>query len=78
MNLKREAMHKKDNEAMVAAWIKRGAAMDAVKERALETYDYRANRAHVNALLELAYQYRTPRMSSGLVEKRRLFEKAWS
>ena len=71
-------MYRKDNEAMVEAWIKRDALLQEKKLEALQAYDYPANLAQVNALLELAYLYRTPRTGSGLVEMRRLFEKAWS
>ena len=70
-------MDPKTNQAMVAAWIQRKAAMDALKTKALAAYDYQANLPQVNALLELAYQKHTTRMSSGLVEMRRLYERAW-
>jgi len=69
---------RKTTEAMVEMWVKRGEALDAIKARALHDYNCQANQAQVEALLELAFQYRTPRYTSGLVEMRRLFEKAWS
>jgi hypothetical protein len=68
----------KSTEQMVTMWCKRGAAMDTIRARQLAEYDHRANLEQIDALLELAVKHRTPRKTSGLVEMRRLFEKAWS
>ena len=67
---------KKDTEAMVRAWVKTGKALDEYKRRSLENQDYQEDK--IGALPDLALKYRTPRMTSGLVEMRRWFEKAWS
>ena len=65
-------------KAMVAMWAKRGAAIDARRATELAEYEYADNYEVIDGLLNLAFQHRRPRSSSGLVEMRRLFEKAWA
>ena len=64
-------------KAMVAMWVKRGSAIDAMRNLELANYDPEANRKKIDALLDIGFKNRIPRMTSGLAEMRRLFEKAW-
>jgi hypothetical protein len=59
----------------VTAWKKADIALQKVRRRDLQEFNYIERRDSILGLLELAYQFRSPRFSSGLVEMQRLFRK---
>ncbi len=59
----------------VAAWDRAGSHLSVIKRKELQKADYYLkNRATLNGMLSYAFEHRTIRQSSGLVEQQRLFK----
>ena len=56
-------------------WKRAGVALEEIKRRELQAFDYAANQGLVDAMLRWACQHQRPRASTGLIEQQRLFMK---
>jgi len=56
-------------------WKRAGPALEEIKRRELQAFDYAANQELVDAMLRWACEYPRPRASTGLIEQQRLFMK---
>jgi len=65
----------KQTEKWVKTWERAGIALDEIKRRELQSYDYEKNRKIVDEMLQWAHDHRKIRLTSGLVEQQRLFMK---
>lgn len=71
-------MKKTDNDVVtrwVRTWQQAGAALQQIKRQELQSYDYVKNLSIIDDMLQWAYEHRTPRLTSGLVEQQRWFMK---
>lgn len=59
----------------VATWAKAGPALEEIRRQELADFDYAANAASIDALLQLATREPYCPSTSGLVEQQRLFQK---
>jgi hypothetical protein len=59
----------------VQQWKQAGAALKQIEVQELRAYNYKQHWAIVDDMLEWAYEHRTPRLTSGLVEQQRWFMK---
>lgn len=59
----------------VRTWQQAGPALQQVKRQELQSYDYAKNLAIIDDMLQWAYEHRTPRLTSGLVEQQYWFMK---
>lgn len=57
------------------AWRRAGPALERVRRAELRAFRYEDNYRLVDALLQMACDFGTPRTTSGLVEQQRLFGK---
>ncbi len=62
-------------QTWVQTWQQAGSALQQIKLRELRSYDYAKNLPILDDLLQWAYEHRTVRLTSGLVEQQRLFMK---
>lgn len=56
-------------------WQAAGEALAQIKRQELLAYDYQQNLPLIDAMLQWAYEHRTPRLTSGLVEQQYWFMK---
>jgi len=63
-------------KAWVAHWKRVGPVLARIRRDELRAFRYEDNIEVVDSLLQLGYEFRTERPSSGLVEQQRLFMKA--
>jgi hypothetical protein len=61
--------------AWVKTWKAAGEALKDIKRQELLQYDYEKNLPIIEDMLQWAYEHRTPRLTSGLVEQQRWFSK---
>lgn len=59
----------------IESWKRASVALKDIKRQELRNYDYAKNQAIVDGMLRWAFEHRTVRMDSGLVEQQRLFMK---
>ncbi|MBD3307699.1 hypothetical protein GF339_14780 [candidate division KSB3 bacterium] len=57
----------------VQTWQQAGEALHAIKRQELQQYEYETHLPQIEAMLQWAYEHRTPRLTSGLVEQQRWF-----
>lgn len=71
-------MSDSDKEQMakwVETWNRAGSALKEIKRRELQRFDYAKNQAIIDEMLQWAFDNRTVRLSSGLVEQQKIFMK---
>ncbi len=66
---------KQQMRVWVNTWKEAGEALKEIKRQELRQYDYEKNFPQIDAMLQWAYEHRTPRETSGLVEQQRCFLK---
>jgi hypothetical protein len=59
----------------VDTWQQAGEALKKIKRQELQQYDYIKNRPLIDRMLQWAYEHRTERLTSGLVEQQQWFMK---
>ena len=59
----------------VATWNRAGSALKEIKRRELQSFDYAKNQAIIDEMLQWAFDNRTVRLFSGLVEQQKIFMK---
>lgn len=59
----------------VHTWQQAGEALKDIKRQELQNFDYHKNLPLIDVMLQWAYEHRTPRLTSGLVEQQRWFMK---
>jgi hypothetical protein len=64
------------NREMIAHWKRVGPELDRIRRRELRKLNHEEYFAVIDTLLQLGWDYATPRTTSGLVELQRLFAKA--
>jgi len=70
-NLKREEIKR-----WVDIWQKAGSSLEEIKFNELRSANYyKKNQAILNEMLKYAFEHRTVRLSSGLIEQQRIFMK---
>ena len=62
-------------QTWIQTWQQAGRALQQIKLHELRSYDYAKNLPILDDLLQWAYEHRTVRLTSGLVEQQRLFMK---
>lgn len=60
----------------VETWKQAGPKLEALRRRELREFRYEDHAAQIDELLQIACQFAQPRLTSGLVEQQRLFQKA--
>ena len=65
----------KQLRAWVQAWQQAEKALKEIKRQELRSYDYEKNLPLVDSMLQWAYEHRTERLTSGLIEQQRWFMK---
>lgn len=68
-------MQKQQMAAWVKTWKAAGEALKDIKRQELQQYDYAKNLPILEDMLQWAYEHRTLRLTSGLVEQQRWFSK---
>ena len=67
---------KKNIKKWIDAWDKAGVSLNEIKLNELRSHDYyQKNKALLNEMLTYAFENRTIRYTSGLVEQQQLFMK---
>ncbi len=61
----------------VQTWQQAEPALQEIKKQELQNYNYAKNLPIIDDMLQWAYEHRTSRKTSGLVEQQRLFMKIW-
>ncbi len=70
-NLKKEEIKR-----WVDIWQKAGSSLEEIKFNELRSANYyKKNQALLNEMLKYAFEHRTVRLSSGLIEQQRIFMK---
>ena len=64
-----ERFRKKQIKQWVETWNRAGSALKEIKRRELQCFDYAKNQAIIDEMLQWAFDNRTVRLSSGLVEQ---------
>ena len=59
----------------IECWNRASDALKDIKRHELRNYDYAKNQAIVDGMLQRAFEHRTVRLDSGLVEQQRVFMK---
>ena len=59
----------------VDTWQQAGEVLKTLKRQELQQYDYAKNLPLIDSMLQWAYEHRTERLTSGLVEQQRWFMK---
>ena len=59
----------------VETWKRAGPMLERVRYEDLLAYEHEKNVGIIEDLLEMGYQFRQPRNTSGLIEQQRLFGK---
>jgi hypothetical protein len=54
-------------------WQQAGKALKAIKRQELQQYDYAKNLPLIDRMLQWAYEHRTERLTSGLVDQQQWF-----
>ncbi len=67
--------HDPQTKAWVERWKQAGPRLDAVWQKELREFKHEEHYEAIDALLELACRFARPRLTSGLVEQQRLFQK---
>ena len=62
-------------KAWVDTWVRSGPKLEAIRCHELRTFDYEKHFEAVDALLQIGCRFAQPRLTSGLVEQQRLFQK---
>ena len=69
---------KKTVKKWVNVWKKAGSSLQEIKYNELRSENYyQKNRELLNEMLWYAYEHRTVRLTSGLVEQQRIFKKLY-
>lgn len=64
------------DRAWAEHWRQWGPQLDQIRRDELRRFRYEDHRAAIDALLQIAHEHATPRLTSGLVEQQRLFRQA--
>lgn len=70
-----DTMEKERLRRWVQTWQQAGEALQEVKRQELRNFDYAKHRALIDEMLQWAYEHRTTRLTSGLVEQQYWFMK---
>lgn len=73
--VKMDATEKELVRRWVQTWQQAGEALQEVKRRELRSFDYAKHRTLIDEMLQWAYEHRTTRLTSGLVEQQYWFMK---
>jgi hypothetical protein len=66
---------KQQLRAWVQTWQQAEKALKDIKQQELRHYDYEKNWPLIDSMLQWAYEHRTERLTSGLIEQQRWFMK---
>jgi hypothetical protein len=71
-----EESDKKTIKKWIDVWKEAGSALQEIKIKELRSDDYyQKNKQFLNGMLQYAFEHRTVRLTSGLVEQQRIFMK---
>ncbi len=70
-----DATEKEMTLRWIKTWELAGPALKEIKRQELQSYDYAKNLPIIDEMLQWAYEHRTTRLTSGLVEQQRWFMK---
>lgn len=66
---------KNDIKKWIDVWQQAGSTLEEIRKKELQSADYYENNfTHLNEMLKYAFEYRTIRLNSGLIEQQRLFK----